>query len=797
MCLIWQFVILTMGLVSAVSATVEPAEDARPTLSGVFPRIVERLLQDAGSITPTVDEVDNAIFSRPPDSAEETSSIVYASTAALYLLCAIVILVAANLDASERRRRRARAIVPEESVPCAIAEQYYLDEHLVNMRSSQDFEARKHRKGFCNFLLHYGALFPDVLSRQHLCLSLLVQAVPTFTRLKRGILIVVQLHLCMLTSAFAYNVLEHDKPRGRYEMLSCSGELVTSSCTATLPMSLLAAAAAYPVFCFVACRQMRLTCFTSQLHPSSSAFPLNVRKFARIPAKSAWESIFCMRNAYERRQAAMLQSRSLAHRLVQMLWRTTQPSAKDLRFYGVFTSWCILFAMILFIGGTLFYVIMITSFLKDDVVYHWLAWTLTMFCSSILVLEPLQILFVEVIWCALIANLAQRWNFGAHALAGTTRYKEVVRTVEQQFIKNIRIVAATRLQRWWLAVLDMYRAINEHTSTAVNFQAITEKTIHQKKYVKERKWCLKVEVEECYNLEQVQLEDLMSPLIKLQCDVGNPSVLQTKVAWDAHKSASFNEIFFMDIKESQSLYVSVWSKTPSSDEFIGRGYFEFSQVKSGDKDKPEGHKVTVSLHDIEHGEARSRIKKLRGYVNLRVKFLDPSQEPASEKSEVEDTDWMLPKHRMQFALSKMGGRMKVSKMLGGLGTPMMAPVPVKVPKGPLKLDSGSGWQVGGSNRRGYGSSIASSNNSNRNSRPATGGSNMRSPNLWTPQPEPAFAREVPRSTESPASPLPPPAGPPPGQTAPVSLNSLAARAASGTPNSLPGAIDEDDGELGA
>jgi len=796
MCPVWQFVILTMGLVSAVPAVVEPAEDARPTLPGLVPRIVERLLQDAGSITPTVDEVDNVIFSRPPDSAEETSSIVYASTAALYLLCAIVILVAANLDASERRRRRARAIVPEESVPCAIAEQYYLDEHLVNMRSSQDFEARKHRKGFCTFLLHYGALFPDVLSRQHLCLSLLVQAIPTFTRLKRGILIVVQLHLCMLTSAFAYNILEHDKPTGRYEMLSCSGELVTSSCTATLPMSLLAAAVAYPIFCFVACRQMRLTCFTSQLHPSSSAFPLNVRKFARIPAKSAWESIFCMRNAYERRKAAMLQSRSLAHRLVQMLWRTTQPSAKDLRFYGVFTSWCILLAMFLFIGCTLFYVIMITSYLKDDVVYHWLAWTLAMFFSSILVLEPLQILFVEVIWCALIANLAQRWCFGAHALAGTTRYKEVVRAAEQQFIKNIRIVAATRLQRWWLAVLDMYRAINEHTSTAVNFQAITEKTIHQKKYVKERKWCLKVEVEECYDLEQVQHEDLMSPIIKLQCDVGNPSVLQTKVAWDAHKRASFNEIFFMDIKESQSLYVSVWSKTPTFDEFIGRGFFEFSQVKSGDREKPEGQEIKVSLHDIEHGEARSRIKQLRGYVNLRVKFLDPAKEPAGEKSEVEDTDWMLPKHRMQFALSKRGGCMKVSKMLGGLGTPMMAPVPVTVPKGPLKLDSGSGWQVGGSNRRGYGSSISSSNNSHRNSRPPTGGSNMRSPNLWTPQPGPAFAREGPaasRNTESPASPLPPPAGPPPGQTAPVSLNSLAARAVSGTPNSLPGAIDEDDG----
>jgi hypothetical protein len=419
--------------------------------------------------------------------------------------------------------------------------------------------------------------------------------------------------------------------------------------------------------------------------------------------------VFCMRNAYERRQVVVLHSRSLAHRVVQLLWRTTQPSAKDLRFYSVFTSWCILFATLGFIGFTLFYMIMFTAYLQDEVVYHWLAWTLTMFCSSVLVLEPLQIIFVEVIWCAFIANLAQRWCFGAHALAGTTRYKEVVRTVEQVFIKKIRHTAATRIQRWWLAVLDMYRAINEHTSTAVNFQAITEKTIHQKKYVKERKWCLKVEVQDCYDLEQVQLEDLMSPIIRLQCDVGNPSVLQTKVAWDAHKRASFNEIFFMDIKESQALYVSVWSKTPTSDEFIGRGYFDFKQVKSVDREKPGGQDFKVTLQDIEHGEARSRIKKVRGYVNLSVKFLDPSKEPIGERSEIDETGWMLPKHRMQFSLSKTGGRMKVSKMLGGLGTPMMQPVAMKGPTGPLKLDSTSGWAVGG--KKGFGSTVSSSNNS--------------------------------------------------------------------------------------
>lgn len=772
MCQAWQLGQLLVSLTLAVSLATEPAENgvgfAGQAAIDHMSTGIARLLADAGSAKPTIDEVDSVIFSRPPHSNEKTSSIVYGATAGICVLCLIILLIAANLDASEKRKRRARAIVPEESVPCAIAEQYYLDESLVKLRSSQDFEARKQRKGFCSFLLHYSIVFPDMFSRQHLGLSLVVQAIPTFTRLKRGILIVVQLHLCMLTSSFAYNIFEHDKPNGRYEMVSCSGNLVTASCTATLPMSLLAAAAAYPVFRFVVCRQIRLTCFASQSHPSTSQFHLNVRKFARIPAKSAWESIFCMRNAFERRQVQVLQSRSFAHRVVQMLWRTTQPSAKDLRFYGVFTSWCILLLMLLFTGFTLFYVINYTAYLEDDVVYHWLAWTLMMFFSSVFVLEPAQIFFVEVVWNSLVANLARRWSFGAHALAGTTRYKEVVRDVEKKFIKNIREVAVTRVQRWWKAVLEMYRAINEQTSVAVNFQAITKKTIYQKQYAKVRKWCLRVEVQECYDLEQVQAEDLMSPLIRLQCDVGNPSILQTKVQWDAHKRATFNETFFIDIKESQALYVTVWSKTPTTDEFIGRGYFDFAQLKSGDSSKPEGQDIKVTLHDIEHGEKRSRMNKVRGYANLRVNFIDPAKEPIAGQSAMgEDTEWMLPKHRMQFALTKMGGRMKVSKMLGGLGTPMLATVPVKVPSGPVKLDTG-GWQVDGQNPE------------SRLPTPSQEGFIYRSA-AYDPTPafgaEPAaapmsaYAADTAPSLAQSAPPLPPPSAPPPAETAAMSLNS--------------------------
>jgi hypothetical protein len=784
---LWQVCSLVVSLAIALPAVAEPdkfvgaAAVGSATLDAI-PKGISRFLQDSGSVTPTIDEVDNVIFSRPPHSGEETSSIVYGSVAGFYVLCAIVLLVGANLDASERRRRRARAIVPEESVPCAIAEQYYLDEYLVNMRSSQDFEARKQRKGFCSFLLHYGAVFPDLLSRQHLFLSVLVQAVPTFTRLKRGALIVVQLHLCMLTSAFAYNVFEHDKPDGRYEMLTCSGALMTSTCTATLPMSLLAAAIGYPAFRFLAYRQMRLTCFTSQSHPSSSQFPLNVRKFARIPAKSAWESVFCMRNAFERRQVQVLQSRSLAHRVMQMLWRTTQPSAKDLRFYGVFTSWCILLVMVAFVFFTLFYLIMYTAYLKDEIVYHWLAWTLTMFFSSIFLFEPLQIFCFEVVWSAFVANFAQRWSFGAHALAGTTRYKEVVRAVEQQFIKNLRVTAATRIQRWWLAVLDVYRAINEQTSTEVNFQTINQKNIHQKKYMKVRKWCMRVEVQECYDLEQVAVEDLMSPLIRLQCDTGNPSIMQTKVAWDAHRRATFNEVFLVDIKESQAMYISVWSKTPTSDEFIGRGYFDFHQIKSGDREKPEGQDLKITLHDIEHGEKRSRTKKVHGYVDVRVKFIDPSKDPSAQGDTGEDTAWMLPKHRMQFALSKMGGRMKVSQMLGGLGTPMSQPVPVTVPSAPLRLDTGSNWhvpgEVGGRARRFSNRSTTPTGGSRPSSRQQTGRNQTSRPSS--------------RQRFSPPV-TPPPSSQPPAQAASISLNPAGRSAVQESPSPLPGTVGQDDG----
>jgi len=682
--------LLTICLILAHEAAAEPAKLAGHSgvkghdifsAGGSWP---ERHLQNIAG-DPTIDEVDSVIFSRPPLSKEETSITVYYAVAGIYVLSVIVLLVAFNLDQSERRKRRERAIVPEESVPCAIAEQYYLDENLVAMRSSQDFGARKQQMGFGSYILHFGALLPDALTRQHLALSLVVRAIPTFTRLKRGLLIVVHLHLCMLTASLAYNVLEHEKPKGKYEMLSCDGGLADSSCTATLPLSIIAALVSFPVFRFVAVRQMRLTCFGSQSHPSHSRFPLHVRKFAAIPAKSPWESFFCMRNAYERRQTQVLGSRSFASRAVNLLWRTTQPSIKDLRYYSKFTSCCILLVMVLFMGVTLAYIILYTAYLKDDVVYHWCAWVGTMFFGSIVVLEPLQIITVEVFWCSAVAALAQRWGFGAHALASTTRYKDVVRQIEILFIKGLRIEAANRITRWWQAVLDMYKAINEQTAAAIKIQAIRKKMMHQKKYIKERKWCMKIEVLDCFDLNQVTLNDIMSPFVRLKCDIENPTVMQTKVSWETHTRGTYNETFFVDVKDSHAMFVSVWSKAFNGEEFVGRGYFEFSQLKNTEKDKAEGHVLKVALYNIQHGEKRPRNPeaKATGYVSVRVRFLDPLKEPIGG-SEEEATDWMLPKHRMQFALSQMGGRVRVSKMLGGYGiqaTPAETGQSWQVPKG--------------------------------------------------------------------------------------------------------------------
>lgn len=622
-----------------------------------------RSLQTAGTAAgdPTVDETHSVIFARPPYSRGETSSTVYFVIGGVYLACAMLVLVAFNLDQAEVHKRVARALVPQESVPCNIAEQYCLDDQLLLLCSAQDMQERKQKMNFCSYVTRYAGAFVAKFARQHLLFSLL-QSMPTFTRMKRTLLIILEFHICMLTAGIFFNVMEHDKPNGRYELLQCPD----SDCVATLPMSVIAGVILCPFFQFCVCRQVRLTCFASQSHPSSSRFPLNVRKFAHIGTKSAGESLFCMRNARERLQGKVIKMRTLPHRLVHALWKTTQASINDLRFYGRLTSWLILSLVVGAVLGSLAYAVLITAYLAEEVVYHWLAWTLTMYFTCTLIFEPLQIFWVEVIWCAIVSNFAQRWGLGANALSYTTKYKEVVRQVDRSVVDRLQGVGATRIQRWWLAVLDMYRAIHEQTAAAVKIQAIRKKMVHQKNYVKERKWCLSVEVVECFDLDQVSVAQEMSPFVRLQCDVGNPTVMQTKVAWDGGRRVAVGESFYIDIKESNMLYVSAWSKSLMSEEFIGRGYFEFSQMKSEHKDNTHGHIMELPLFDIDMGQKRTPQSRYAGTATLRIKFLDPLKDNCG--GDGENYEWMLPKHRMQFALSKMGGRMKVGKMLGKLGT---------------------------------------------------------------------------------------------------------------------------------
>lgn len=622
-----------------------------------------RFLQEASAATaePTVDEVNNPFFSRVPNSEGAAEPSVYYAVAALYGLCACLMLVAWNLDFAEKRRRKERAIVPEESVPCAIAEQYYLDEQFVAMRSSSDFSHRKRRMTFCSFLVHYLKRFPGALSRQHLCLSFMVRAIPTFTRAKRGLLIIFQLHISLAISSLLFNYLEHSEPTGKYEMMACTPESTKdgASCVATLPLAIQAAIAIYPIFRFVGCRQMRFTCFVSQNHPSSSRFPLNVRKFAYIPPKSLKENLLCMRNAYERRQSSVIHSRSLVHRFVHILWNGTQPSIKDLRFYSPLTSWMIFIIMLGFMVFTLIYITSYTAFLESDVVFHWVAFALTMFFFSIFVLEPISIFTTEILWSALVSVIAQNWGFSAHALSASLRYKDVVRQVNHLFFEVVRTVASMRIQRWWRAVLDMYKAIHEQTASAIKIQAMRKKMIQQKKYVKNRMWCMRIDVQGCEQLEEVELGEMMSPFVRLQCDIGNPTIMQTKEAWNAHQNPKFNEHFYVDVKESKAMYVTVWSKDLSREEFVGRGYFEFDDMKMSHK--PGGQRLRLPLFNIQIGEKPTEDCKLCGYCLIKVTFEDPL------KAQCGDNKWMLPKHRMQFALSKVGGRLRVGQMLGAFG----------------------------------------------------------------------------------------------------------------------------------
>jgi len=482
---------------------------------------------------------------------------------------------------------------------------------------------------------------------------------------KRAFLIIVEFNICMLVAAMAINVREHHAPRGVYVLFTCGD---APDCFATVPWALIAAVVFWPIFRFVAIRQMRHTCFVEQTHPSSSLFPLGKRKFASITPRSFFENLCCMRSKYERQKHDVAKSRSCIHRLLQLLWWTTRPAVNELRFYSVYMSCVVLFLMFLVVFCTVVYHLQFTVYLKDSVVYHWLAWALTMFLACVVVLEPLWIFLTDVLWCACTASVAQFWGFGAHSLAATTRYTEVVKQVEDVYVSNLRDVASTRIQRWWLAVLDMYRAIHEQTAAAVKIQAARKKMNQKRKYMRERKWCLKLEVLNCIDLEGSGTSGaLMSPQVRMLCDTGNPTTLETNVAWEAGRSATFDETFFVDIKESASMYLTVWGKDLVGDDFVGRGYFDFDDLKSADdNEESEGHQFRVPLYNIQHGERLATVPpRNNGHVEIRVHFLDPLKDACGVNG---GEDWMLPRNRMKFALMKgnSGGRLRVGRMLGNM-----------------------------------------------------------------------------------------------------------------------------------
>lgn len=629
---------------------------------------------------PSLDVEENVLFSQV--EARTSSTVVY-FVVAIYVGCALLLVVAVNLDYAERHFRRQRALVPEESVPCQLVEQYNLTEQTAMLRR-QEWPYRKKRMRLCDFALERLTEFLEHLTRQHTLLSFTARAIPSFTRLKRAYVMIVHLHICMLTAALTLNVLEFEKPQGKYEIFSCDGQPVTSNCTATLPWSVLSALVLYPIFRFLVHRQVRFSCCGSQGHPRSKG-TLDVRKFASVPAKSVWEAVCCMRSLRERREAEVLACRSRAHRVVTFLSRATNASIDDLRFHDVAVSWCVITVNFVTVTFTLFYVLCFTAYLSDTVVYHWAAWVLVMFSSATFVLEPVSVFWWSVVWSTVVSTLAQRWGIGVFAQTCDHRWRDVDRRFASTFLRKARLCAVTRVQRWWRAVLDLNAMMDEQQHAAVRIQALGRKAKQQKLYTMERRWCLKVTVLDCEELAPVELMDVMSPFVRLQCDVGNPYVRRTDVHWDSGNTAVFNETFFFDVKEARKLYVSAWSQGLMSEEFVGRAFIDIENLKRN-TGKVGLSDVQLTLRDIVHGDScagSGGMSSSRGRVNLQVSLLDPLKDACGG----EGNDWMMPKHRMQLALSQVGGHVRLGRVLGSLPATAREETPVqqsKLPPSPLR-----------------------------------------------------------------------------------------------------------------
>lgn len=288
--------------------------------------------------------------------------------------------------------------------------------------------------------------------------------------------------------------------------------------------------------------------------------------------------------------------------------------------------------------------------------FHWLASVVVMFVVSTLILEPMAIIVYHVCWCSFVHALSQTYGYGPYALSATLQYKDAIRQIDKFFFHVLRVLGAIRVQRWWRAVLSMYRAIHEQTVSAIKIQSMRKKQIARKKYASARKWCLSIEIQRGEDLPMVELGGTMNPYVKIIPDEGNPRELETKVCWSGNANPKIFEKFLVDVKDVSKLWVEAWSRELHHDSFIGRAMVWTKPPKA-----PMG-RVTLALHDVHIGAEPRPGMQPKGHLHVLLNYLDPLAMGQSA-----DTSWMLPRHRMQFVMSRVGGNLTIGKMLGSFG----------------------------------------------------------------------------------------------------------------------------------
>merc|ERR1719506_2509666 len=186
----------------------------------------------------------------------------------------------------------------------------------------------------------------------------------------------------------------------------------------------------------------------------------------------------------------------------------------------------------------------------------------------------------------------------------------------------------------------------------------------RKKYAVDRQWCMKLQLYRAEDLGMVNLEGNMNPWLRVVCDPrdGNPTVNDTTVAWAGRCDPNFNEFFYIDVKLVTGLYIEAWTRDIHDDEFIGRGWVEIkgAAAKGAGMRALQSGPITVPLYNINVGEVPEKKTSLqeRGRVYAEVQLLDPLKDEEC----VQDTGWMMPRHRMQFVMSRLGHGMSTLKL---------------------------------------------------------------------------------------------------------------------------------------